>query len=389
MVMHAREHHGFFARRLIPSHSFQSADKMFAELTGAKREAFLMWLWNEAGSTAHPKLPHVAVANGQLSKLEVIGALKKGDQQVVVLSMPPALEPGEAVFIALVRKAGVVRVFFLERGMDAAGTGAHPTAAALAELRADDTRVDHGLAPGLDLAAFKRRLGELLGMSLDGIERSLPEITMAAFQGRATAGGAASAGAPGKPVGVGPLLATLLLIRAGLPLVFALLAGFAGAAAYSIWTVLTTVVYPLFALLIAVLLLVWVYQVHAARRAHSSLSPGVALLCMLLPGLNLLLLPVVLRSAWRATVGVGGWPLVLGWWVLWLLEIVRSLVQTPQAAISSVDGGAFAFNFAGTSMSVPRGVGGVVLAVLSWGLLVTVLAWGLLWYIVKRVNERT
>jgi hypothetical protein len=40
-----REHPTFFAKQLIPTHTFRSADTMFAELTGPKREAFLMYLW--------------------------------------------------------------------------------------------------------------------------------------------------------------------------------------------------------------------------------------------------------------------------------------------------------------------------------------------------------
>ena len=59
--MNAREHHFFFAKKLIPTHTFQSTDKMFAELTGPQREAFVFYLWNEAGKAAPPALPHVGV----------------------------------------------------------------------------------------------------------------------------------------------------------------------------------------------------------------------------------------------------------------------------------------------------------------------------------------
>ena len=76
--MTPREHHRFFAKQLIPTHTFQSADKMFAELTGPKREAFLMFLWNEAANAVASPIPHVAVEDGKLAKLEVVGAITSG-----------------------------------------------------------------------------------------------------------------------------------------------------------------------------------------------------------------------------------------------------------------------------------------------------------------------
>jgi hypothetical protein len=74
-------------------------------------------------------------------------------------------------------------VFFLERCANDDRTAVNPTEAVLAEVRADGMRINHGFAAGLDLDTFKRRIGDVLGVSLDGIERSLPEITMAAFVG--------------------------------------------------------------------------------------------------------------------------------------------------------------------------------------------------------------
>ncbi len=68
-----REHPTFFAKQLIPTHTFRSVDTMFTELTGPKREAFLMYLWQEAGKAVDKALPHVAIADGKLSKLEVVG----------------------------------------------------------------------------------------------------------------------------------------------------------------------------------------------------------------------------------------------------------------------------------------------------------------------------
>jgi len=73
-----REHHRFFAKQLIPTHTFQSPDKMFTELTGPKREAFLMFLWNEAANAVASPIPHVAVEDGKLAKLSAaLGQLQR------------------------------------------------------------------------------------------------------------------------------------------------------------------------------------------------------------------------------------------------------------------------------------------------------------------------
>ena len=67
------------------------------------------------------------------------------------------------------------------------------------EARADGSRVNHGFKQGLDLASFKRHLGEVLGISLDGLETSLPEVTAEAF--------VAAGGGPGSKKGKGAKVA--------------------------------------------------------------------------------------------------------------------------------------------------------------------------------------
>lgn len=380
--MTAREHHFFFAKKLIPSHVFQSTDSMFAELTGPKREAFLMFLWNEAGKQAPPPLPHVAVEGLELKKLEVVGAIKQGGQEVVVLSMPPAVQPNEALFLALVRRSLGVSVFFYERCRDQAGTGVHPDEAVLAEVRADGMRINHGFHKGLDLASFKRVLEGVLELPLDGIERSLPEITAAAFM----ASGRPPAASAGKGVPVGGALATLLLLRAGLPVAFWLLGRAVPGLLGPMWMYIPYV-YMGLSLLIGVLLLTWCYQVHDARRGQAGFSPGMAVGGWLIPLANMILPPLILRSAWRATVGVGGGLLIFGWWLIWILEILRmGLISAELRLIGEPAAHVVRAHLGGNSFEVPQFV--ATLWMYS-GLTVPVLAYGLLWYIVQQINART
>jgi len=370
--MNAREHHFFFAKKLIPTHTFKSTDMMFAELTGPQREAFVFYLWNEAGKAAPPALPHVGVQGLTLSKLEVVGAIKSGDQEVVVISMPPTENPNEAVFIALVRRPAGPSVFFWERCRDQAGTGVSPDETVLAEVRPEGMRVNHGFHKGLDLASFQRTLGEVLGFSLDGLETSLPEITAAAFVARG--GGAGSQGGPaastGKGVGVGGLLASLLFVRAALPLALFVLARIGlGAALSPIWHYLS-MIYIGLSLAIGLCLIIWCYQVHAARRGQASFSPGMAVGGFFIPVANLVLVPLIVRSAWKAVVGAGGGLLVLFWWLCWLIEIGLVMLREPEL-LRMVD--------------LPL----EILQIMGYAsVFAPVLAYGLLWYIVKTVNAR-
>lgn len=360
-----REHPTFFAKQLIPTHTFRSADTMFAELTGPKREAFLMYLWGEAGKATNSSQPHVAISAGKLSKLEVVGALKRGSTEVIVLSMPPAENPNEAVFIALVRKPQGASVFFLERCANDDFTAVNPTEAVLAEVRADGMRINHGFAAGLDLDTFKRRIGDVLGVSLEGIERSLPEITMAAF-----VGGAAGAAGTGKKPGVGPLLAALLAVRAGVPLMLFVLGKLGIHLGFTLWPVLK-VAYPALSGVIGICLIIWVYQVHAARPGAGSFSPGWSIAVWFIPVVNFFLIPFTIRSAWKTAFGGGGVLMVLVWWIAWMMETGLTTARTLM-----------------TSMPVGDPIADIVALTLPYGLYVTIGAYGLLWYIVRSVNQR-
>ncbi|MBA3549520.1 MAG: DUF4328 domain-containing protein [Nannocystis sp.] len=361
--MNARAHHFSFAKKLIPTHTFQSTDMMFAELTGPKREAFVFYLWNEAGKADPPALPHVGVSGSTMSKLEVVGAIKSFDQEIVVISMPPTEQPNEAVFIALVRRAAGPSVFFWERTRDQSGNGVSPTDTVLSEVRPEGMRINHGFHKGLDLASFKRTLGDTLGLSLDGLERSLPEITMAAFRGAPAAG-------TGKGVGIGGVLASLLFVRAFLPLALFLISRIGlGSLFGPLWRYIPTI-YLALSVAVGVCLIIWCYQVHNARRGQTAFSPGMAVGGFFIPLANLVLVPLIVRSAWKAVVGAGGGLLILFWWLFWMVEIAINMMIAQNV--------------------LPPGlVDAVGLTVINYSItFAPVLAYGLLWYIVKTINAR-
>jgi hypothetical protein len=72
-----------------------------------------------------------------------------------------------------------------------------------------------------------------------------------------------------------------------------------------------------------------------------------------------------------------------------MCEIVRNFLSTPEMSISRSDGSDWAFHLGGTRLNVPGAVGDFFMVILQWGFYLQILAWGTLWYIVKRVNDRT
>ena len=391
-----RDHHYFFAKKLIPGQVFHTTDRMFAELTGPQREAFVFFLWQEAGKAVEGQpLPHVGQVPGThtLAKLDVVGAMKANGQEVVVISMPPALEPNEALFVAPVRGPEGPRVFFYERCRDEAGTGVHPSECVLAEVRPDGSRINHGFLKGVDLAAFKAHLGQALGISLDGLETSLPAVTAEAFlaagggPGRARRGGGAGGGGGGRGGGGGgkhafdKLIAGYILLRVGVNL----LSRVVPSLVYPLWPVLSPL-YSIIQVVIGIGLLVWLYRVHAERRGQASFSPGMAVGGWFIPIANVILPPLILRSAWRAYHGSGG-GLAFLWWVVWLIAIPVEVIHSSGAHVSVTDTGGVV-DLMGTPVHVSHDVGMLLLQALSWGFYLFVLAYGLLWVIVRGVNEK-
>lgn len=359
--MQPREHLIAFARRMIPANTFQSPDKMFAELTGPQREAFVFFLWTEAGKQVERPLPHVDTMKApdgslRLAKLGVVGAVRPVGHEIVVLSMPPAINVNEVLFIALVRRATGVSVFFYERcmGNDHATVAANE--AVLSEVRADGSRLNHGFKDGIELEGFKQHLGVVLGVSLAGLETSLPPVTMAAFVG---AGGAASTG---EGVKLGNFLAVACLIAAVAP--FVLRIPGLGFLVGRIW-------YPFGELLapaIMISLVVWIYQVHAARRGRTSMTPGMAVAWWFVPVANFFMAPATLASAWRGVMGRGPGGLVGAWWAFFILTMVRRNLHVVDDFVD-----------------IPIEVVNMIFA---FGFVLPMVAFGLLAYIVKTMTSK-
>lgn len=389
--MAAREHHFFFAKKLIPTETFRSTDRMFAELTGPQREAFVFFLWTEAGKGMAQALPHIDLAPGgrELTKLDVVGRVAVGETEVVVLSMPPAIEANEALFVALVRKAGAASVFFYERTADLNTGAVHPKEAVLAEVRADGSRSNYGFHEGLDLQAFKSHLGKVLGISLDGLETSLPPVTAAAF---VAAGGAPRAGGGQSRGGAKPggMLETLLLVRAGLPLAMFAASYTVPSLTYGLWPVVVPL-YGVLSVVIGISLLVWLYKVYDMRRGQTPFGPGMAVAGWLIPVVNFFLPPLIVRGAWKAVVGAGGGLLALIWWLAWMLEVVLQTMRSMQVHLSrGIEGGAWNVSFVGGHFSLPEPAGEALLLLWSplGGLLCASVAYGLLWHIVRTIRAK-
>lgn len=168
-----RDHHFRFAKILIPQMVSSNPDRMFDELTGPKREAFLMFLWQEAGKEARGgTIPHVDTAplnpggSAQMTKLDSLGSSKAGQYEIVFLTMPAALQANEALYIALVREGRTPRVFFWERCMGNAPGEVHPTECVCSAVDGMGGRTNYGFHAGLTIDDFRRVLGEVLGVSV-------------------------------------------------------------------------------------------------------------------------------------------------------------------------------------------------------------------------------
>lgn len=370
--MQPRDHLVVFAKRMIPANTFQSPDKMFAELSGAQREAFVFFLWNEAGKQVEKPLPHVDQMKGpdgipRLAKLEVVGAVKPVGHEIVVISMPPAINANEVLFLALVRRATGVSVFFYERCMGNDHATVSPNEAVLAEVRADGSRLNHGFKEGIDLEAFKQHLGGVLGVSLEGLETSLPPVTMAAFvaAGGGKGGGAGGGGgSKGKGVALGNFVAMLALISLAVPL--ALKIPGVGGLLWPIWRPVDMVL----GAVLGISLLIWIYQVHDARRGQTSMSPAMSIVWWFIPVLNFFMIPATLASAWRGATGTGGLGLAWLWWIFYIgvmfMRNIPTIMQTAPGALP-ID---------------------VVNMMWQFGWVITLVAYGILFYIVKTATSK-
>jgi hypothetical protein len=74
------------------------------------------------------------------------------------------------------------------------------------------------------------------------------------------------------------------------------------------------VVYQGLSGVIGICLIIWVYQVHAARPGAGSFSPGWSIAVWFIPVVNFFLIPFTIRSAWKTAFGGGGVLMVLLWY---------------------------------------------------------------------------
>ncbi|MEZ4298370.1 MAG: DUF4328 domain-containing protein [Polyangiaceae bacterium] len=387
--MDPRDHHFFFAKKMIPTHVFRSPDKMFTELTGPRRDAFLMFLWTEAGRGMPEQVRAADVgrlpgrAHDEVLKLDVVGALRQGGYEVIVISMPPARAANEAVFIALARGAGRVRVFFIERCRDVAGTLSENDVV-VAEVSAEGGRANHGFHTGDALETLKQQVGRILEISFAGLETSLPPVAMSDFMAaaRASPGGQRS-----EASGMGDILEKMVLVRAGLPVFFWLVGAVLPVIGYA-----ARVLNPLLSFAIFVVLLLWTHKLYTIHRAKTQYSPGMAVGGWFIPLANIVFPPLILRDLWKAVRGPEGSAVIFLWWFFWLGEIFFRALYASGFAVYTYGSGASRetmLHFAGESYPLPSALG----PVLTWGvsltsLLVGIAAHGLLWHIVRRIRER-
>ena len=160
--MSPREHHYLFAQHLLHKHVFEDTDKVFQELNGPMREAFLMFLWDSVAEVADAQLPPVDVGtiggtgDPAVHKLDVLGVDRTTGWEIAVLSMPPTEAPTEAAFIAIARRGPNVRYFLYEHSAQAGRLN-------FTEKRADGTRINFGPSSDVSAQGLLRAIGAELG----------------------------------------------------------------------------------------------------------------------------------------------------------------------------------------------------------------------------------
>lgn len=162
----ARPHHHHFAKSVLPQLFFAAPGQTVASLLGPQAKELLSQHWNAAREAP---LPH--------DGLEVLGISQVGAQQVVFIQMPPAMEPNEALFVALVMDGASPSVYFYER-CSADGIGgsvAHESQAVLAMQR-PASRANRGFFEGLSFDDFRAALGRSFGIEVP------PPVTVSAPQ---------------------------------------------------------------------------------------------------------------------------------------------------------------------------------------------------------------
>ncbi|MFK8003060.1 MAG: hypothetical protein AB8H86_26055 [Polyangiales bacterium] len=166
----ARPHHHRFAKSVLPQLFFAAPGETIVAVSGAQGKDYLSHHWNTASDAP---LPHHG--------LEVLGISQAGAHQVVIIAMPPALEPNEAIFVALVMEGTSPSVYFYERcSADGVGGSVPHDSQAVLAMQRPASRANRGFFEGLTLDAFRSALGRSLGVEVPSpVKISAPQSPMA------------------------------------------------------------------------------------------------------------------------------------------------------------------------------------------------------------------
>ena len=246
----------------------------------------------------------------------VIARAKGRGVRMAVLALSDADRPGDARLAAMVCEGGRARVFAFERCLDASMRLADREAALV--CFDDSGRLPQGAFPGLSLEAFIAALAHRL---------DAPNLAVTAPDGSPLHGNDAGLRTHGQWV-------TTLLVLAAVtpPLLFGLgivgvpmeIPGWIRAVPIAVATVA---------------LLAWLYQAFRGLRGRTRHSASMAVTGWLVPIANLWMPALVLRDAWRATVGRGAavvWAWMVVWWVAVGVSVLSGLglhlAPGPEAA---------------------------------------------------------
>lgn len=162
----ARRQHHHFAKTVLTQAFFGDPSGTFAQLKSANAEAFLVKGWHEAGQRAGgvaiQHVDHHALTLGgpvELHMLQARGVSQAGAFEIVFVTMPAALQPNEALYVALVTDGSSHRVYFYERCGAESGSGTHASEAVLAMV-SPGGRANLGWFQGLSFEAFVAALSQ-------------------------------------------------------------------------------------------------------------------------------------------------------------------------------------------------------------------------------------
>lgn len=126
-------------------------------------------------------------------------------------------------------------------------------------------------------------------------------------------------------------------------------------------------------------LLIWIYQLFAGLGGKQRWSPAMAVAGWLIPLVNLVLPPVILRAGWRAVSNDQGGLVPFLWWPL---HLASAFAMVFWRFFPEISGQLLGIGLAPNVIDA-------LFALLSWGnTLLDITAYGLLLYIVRTITKR-